>query len=221
MKNLLLAFAFACLAIPSFGQFSLGLSASVNNSYWKWHIISLNHDIDYKSDFGYRAALMGEYRFSRILTARAEFGTQKKANSLAIDVPDGTGINIAHGFFNENYRFWEGSLLVQISPLKKVSPLYLLLGGTYGRLSNGWQHVEGVVFSDGKHVSKIDLDPTQYNLNSVASDFGLGWNVQLGASNQIKIEGRFQYTLTDFSSHENVDAKASPLMLTVGYLHRL
>ncbi len=227
MKNLFLTFFFACLTIPAFSQFYIGLSGGANMSFWTWKIKSLNTDIDYEPAMGWRAAALGEWQINPMLGFRAEFGTQVKANkTIGIfmfpsdglgGIPSGTP-----GSFREFYQFWEGSLLVQFAPVKKFNNVYLMAGGTAGWLEKAWNKVSGT--ESGREFSStnpIDIKDPNWNRNAFAADFGLGGNVPLGKNSKIKIEVRYQYSLSNLSSNNNVDASISPLILNVGYLHRL
>ena len=59
------------------------------------------------------------------------------------------------------------------------------------------------------------------NRNTIAADFGLGANIPINASNCLKIEGRFQYSLTKFLDIDSPDTRVNPLILSLGYLHRI
>ncbi|MFN0215107.1 MAG: hypothetical protein ACKVT2_12700 [Saprospiraceae bacterium] len=41
------------------------------------------------------------------------------------------------------------------------------------------------------------------------------------SNSKIKVEARYQYSLSNLSTNDNVDASISPLFFNVGYLHRL
>ena len=219
MKNLLLAFAFACLATPAFSQFHIGLSGGANWSFWTWKIKSLNTDIDYEPALGWRAAVLGEWQMNPILGLRAEFGTQVKANKLsALEFTDMVSTATSHGY----YQYWEGSMLVQCSPVKKFRQVYLLAGGTAGRLEKASNRL--IRTEAGKEFSSknsIDIKGPNWNRNAFAADFGLGGNIPLGPNSKIKVEARYQYSLSNLLANDNVDASISPLLLNVGYLHRL
>ncbi|MDO8367729.1 MAG: hypothetical protein Q7T20_13090 [Saprospiraceae bacterium] len=222
MKHLLLAFAFACLVSPVFSQFHIGLSAGPNVSFWAWEIKSLGYGIDYEPAMGWRAAVLGEWQMNPMLGFRAEFGTQVKANKITGifmfpsdglgGIPDGTP-----GSFREFYQYWEGSLLVQFAPVKKFNYVYLMAGGTAGWLEKAWNKFS--IIESGK--ASIDIKDPNWNRNAFAADFGLGGNIPLGANSKIKVEARFQYSLTDLSASDNVDASVNPLLLNIGYMHRL
>ena len=227
MKHLLLALALAFSATPAFSQFYLGLSGGTNLSFWSWHIKSLNTDIDYEPAMGWRAAVLGEWQINSMIGLRAEFGTQIKANQMTTnfifpsDILSGN-YNGSPGHFRENYQYWEGSLLAQFSPLKKVKALYVVGGVSAGRLDKAWSKVEGTEAGrEFSSKSDIDLDYRNWNQNALAADFGLGGNIPLGANSKIKVEARYQYNFTEISKHENVDARVNSMLFNVGYLHRL
>jgi len=221
MKNLLLAFVFIALSTPAFAQFHLGLSAGANMSFWTWEIKSLSWDIDYEPAMGWRAAVLGEWQMNPRLGFRAEFGTQVKANKISghFQYPDMTTITATA---REYFQYWEGSALVQFSPVKKFRQVYILAGGTAGRLEKAWNKYSGT--EGGKDFSSknsIDIKDPNWNRNAFAADFGLGGNIPLGANSKIKVEARYQYSLSNLSNNDNVDASISPLLFNVGYMHRL
>lgn len=223
MKNLFVFLLLCTLATTAFSQVSIGLSASANQSFWKWQIKDPSINLNYEPAIGWRSAVMGEWQISPIVGVRAEFGKQVKRNKDSkLEITDDTGAPIdAKG--SENYQFWEGSLLMQISPIKKFPNTYLLAGATYGRLTNACRVIKGGIDLEGGNKSNFDIDIENsfYNKNAHATDFGLGSNIPLGKTSSLKIEGRFQYSLSNLSTSDNVEASISPLMLTVGYLHRL
>ncbi len=227
MKNLFLIFSFACLATPAFSQFHLGLSAGANMSFWTWEIKSLGLDIDYEPAMGWRAAVLGEWQMNPMSGFRAEFGTQVKANKLTRNFVFPSDIiagnpNGTPGYFREYFQYWEGSVLVQFSPVKKFSQVYILAGGTGGRLEKAWNRISGT--ESGQKFSStnsIDVKDPNWNRNAFAADFGLGGNIPLGANSKIKVEARYQYSLSNLSNNDNVDASISPLLFNVGYMHRL
>jgi hypothetical protein len=98
----------------------------------------------------------------------------------------------------------------------------MLTGCSAGKLTNGWYHLHDYKGTAGfKNNGKIQLNDSIYNLKSVAIDFGLGWRIPLGMKSGLKLEARYQYGLTDFSSHKNVDARFDPLIFSVGYLYKI
>jgi len=227
MKHLLLAFAFACLANPVFSQFHIGLSAGPNVSFWTWEIKSLGFGIDYEPAMGWRAAVLGEWQMNPMLGFRAEFGTQVKANKLSknfifeSDLLAGN-FNGSPGYFREYFQYWEGSALVQFSPVKKFNYVYLIAGGTAGRLEKAWNIISGTeAGQEFSSTSSIDVKNPNWNRNAFAADFGLGGNIPLGANSKIKVEARYQYSLSNLTASDDVDASMSPLLLNVGYMHRL
>jgi len=219
MKNLFLIFSFVCLAMPAFSQFHIGLSGGANMSLWTWHIKSLGFGIDYEPAMGWRAAVLGEWQMNPMLGFRAEFGTQVKANkSGKFQFEDMVSTARAREYF----QYWEGSALIQFSPVKKFSQVYLLAGGTAGRLEKAWRTVSGTEAGNKfSNKNAIDAKDPNWNRNAFAADFGLGGNIPLGPNSKIKVEARYQYSLTNLSANDNVDASISPILLNVGYLHRL
>ncbi len=227
MKHLLLTLLFASLTTASFAQFRLGLSAGANRSFWNWKIKSLDHNIDYLPSMGWRAAILGEWQITPLLGIQAALGTQVKVNKLPSSIlfeSDLLSGNIPRKprYFREHYKYWEGSLLMQVSPIKNFRYTYLLAGGTMGRLGKAWNTLSGT--EDEERIlfkNPIDTKNPNWNRNALAADFGIGGNIPLDANSSIKIEGRFQYGLSNLSSHDNVDASVSSLFFNMGYLHRL
>lgn len=227
MKNVLCCFFFAILVTPGFAQFHIGLSTGANLSFWKWDIKSLNTDIGYEPAMGYRGAGLAEYQISALFGARIEVGFQQKANKITKNLVFESGypggdLDRTSGVFREKYQFWEASALAQIAPLKKFRQAYLLAGCTAGKLQKGWKTANG--YEAGMKFSSkddIDLSDPNWNRNAFAADFGLGGNFPLGANSKIKVEARFQYSLSNLSNSDNVDAGVSPLILNIGYMHRL
>lgn len=220
MKKLTLLLLCFGISASAFSQVYLGLSSSATQSYWKWHIKNLGFDIDFEPALGYRGAVLGEWQVSPIVGVRAEFATQVKRNKLSdLEFSDGSKATSW-----ENFQFWEGSLLLQFSPLKKLPDTYLLTGTTFGRMEKAWHVIKGSgpeFEAEKKHKSEKDLENSFFNRNAHAVDFGLGNNFPLGKTSRLKIEARYQLSLSDLAKSDNVDASVSSLLLTVGYLHRL
>lgn len=227
MKNLLLIIGFAFLATPSYSQFHVGVSGAANLSFWTWHIKSLDTDIDYEPAMGWRTAVLGAWQINPMVGLRAEFGTQVKANKMTKNLIFETDL-LAGDFdgtpwaFREFFQYWEGSVLAQLSPIKKFKFVYLMAGGTAGRLEKAWKTSKGseagMKFSSN---SSIDIKTRHWNRNAFAADFGLGVHYPLGANGKIKVETRYQYSLSNLSANENVEASIRSLLLSVAYLHRL
>lgn len=227
MKNLLLLLAFIFFSTNAFTQVSIGLSSGPNLSFWNWKLKAFNYDVNFDPAVGMRTVVLGEWQVSPILGLRAEVGAQLKANKMTRNLVFATDILAGNPQgsewkFREHYHYWEGSLLAQISPLKKIRALYLLAGGTVGRLENGWEKTSGSE-TGIKHSSKesIDVKDSNWNRAAFAADLGIGGNIPLGKYSSLKVEGRFQYSLTNLAQSDEVDARVNPLLLTVGYLHRL
>ncbi len=227
MKNLFCCILLAFGAGPVFAQFHIGLSTGANLSFWTWEIKSLNTDIDYEPAMGWRGAVLAEYQITPVFGARIEAGTQLKANKITRNLvfesgyPEGD-LDRTSGVFREKYQFWEVSALAQIAPIKQFRQAFLLLGCTAGKLQKGWKTAKGL--EAGMKFSKkesIDLSDPNWNRNAFAADFGVGGNFPLGANSLIKVEARFQYSLSNLSNSDNVNASVNPLILNVGYMHRL
>jgi len=227
MKYLKIALFFSFFATHALAQVHIGLSAGPNLSFWTWEIKANYHDLGFEPAVGMRTVVLGTWQVSPVLGVRAEFGAQLKANKKIRNLVFPSDI-IAGDFdgtpwkFRDYYHYWEGSLLVEVSPLKKIRPLYLLAGGTAGRLENGWKKTsgsEGGTKASGKE--SIDVKDGNWNRVALAADMGLGGNIPLGKYSILKIEGRFQYGLSQLAQSDEVDARLNSLLLTVGYLHRL
>ena len=227
MKNLFCCIILAFWAGPVFAQFHIGLSTGTNLSFWTWEIKSLNTNIDYEAAMGWRATVLAEYKVSPAFSARIEAGTQLKANKITKNLVFESDI-LAGDYggtpwvFREKYQFWEASALVQIAPIKKYRQAYLLAGCTAGKLQKGWKTAKGSE-AGMKFSSKdsIDFSDPNWNRNAFAADFGVGGNFPLGANSLIKVEARFQYSLSNLSNSDNVNASVNPLILNIGYMHRL
>ena len=218
MKNLFLVIAFACLANTSFAQFSIGLTAGGNASHLKWYLKSLDEDLGYENALGWRAALLSEWQVSPLLALRAEIAGQLKSHKIKLE----SDITNHSGYLRDHYQYWEGSLLAQVSPLKKIRQMYLLAGCTAGRLTKAWQKIDEGLVEGGSSIKRdLDLDENYFNRNAFAADFGIGGNIPLGAVSSLKIEGRYQLGLSNFSSHDNVEARNNTFIFSVGYLHRI
>ncbi len=227
MKNSLLILAFTWLTSPAFAQFHLGFSSGANLSFWTRGINSLNFSSGYEPALGWRAAAIGEWQLSPSAVLRAELGSQIKANKTVrtlifeTDIQSGNFQGTPWTFY-ERYQYWEGSLLWQISPLKKAKPLYLLMGGTMGYLGQAWRKVKGA--EESSYFSKkypIDPSDSNWNRNAFALDFGLGGNIPLGKNSKIKVETRYQHSLLDLSTDNDLDTRTHSLLFNVAYLHRL
>ena len=217
MKNLLIFLAFSCLAVPSFGQFSIGISTGPNVAQMKWHIHSPEFNLDYEPAIGWRAALLGEWQLLPQLALRTELGGQLKSSQLELTNSEGNKT----GYLRQNFQYWEGSILLQVAPLKTYKNLYVLTGCTAGRLTNVWERASKNINEGGQKKKNIALDQGGYNRNAVAADFGIGGNLPLNVHSSIKLEGRYQFGLLDFSSREGIDARLNPLFISVGYLYQL
>ncbi len=227
MKKIFLVYSFAFLATPAFSQFHIGLSGGANMSFWTWELKLLGLDIDYEPAMGWRAAVLGEWQMNPMFGFRAEFGTQLKANKITrnfvfeSDILSGNP-NGTPGSYREFYQFWEGSLLVQFVPVKKFNYVYLMAGGTAGWLEKAWNKASGTESGQKFSTSNpIDIKDPNWNRSAFAADFGFGGNIPLGANSKIKVEMRYQYSLSDLIANNNAEASISPLLLNVGYLHRL
>jgi hypothetical protein len=226
MKHLLFALFFTFCSSHAYAQVRIGLSTGPNLSFWTWKIEALNWDLNLDPAVGTRTVVLGEWQVSPVLGVRTEMGAQFKANKdtryllFESDILAGTPGSLWK--FRENYLYWEGSLLAQISPLKKVRPFYLLTGGTVGRLVSGRRKSSGSE-TGIKHSSKgsIDVKDGNWNRLSITADMGLGGNIPLGKYSILKVEGRFQYGLSQLAKSNEVDARVNSVLFTLGYLHRL
>jgi hypothetical protein len=227
MKHPLIALVFIFLSSNAFAQVHIGLSSGPNLSFWTWEIKAVHYDLGFEPAVGFRTVALGEWVVSPVLGVRAELGAQLKANKTIKNLVFPSDI-IAGNFngtpwkFREYYHYWEGSLLVQVSPLKKIRALYLLAGGTVGRLENGWKTTSGSE-AGNKSSSResIEVKDGNWNRTAFTADLGLGGNIPLGKYSILKVEGRFQYGLSQLAQSNMVDARLSSCILTVGYLHRL
>jgi len=204
---------------PVFSQGYFGLSGSANLSFWEWHIRSLDTDIDYQPAVGWRFGALGGIKFAPWIGLRAELATQMKSNKIDdLEFSDMT----SSGVYRERYQYWEGSLLVEVFPVKKLRSLYLMGGATTAYL--GRARVKGCVTENGERkclTSVVDLKEGFYRRNMTSFDWGLGYEFTLDAASRLRVEGRMQQGLEDFTTHDNVDASVRSVMLGVAYVHRL
>ena len=217
MKNLFFILGFICLSAPAFAQFSIGLSGGANVSFPKWYLKEpLDFDLNYESQLGWRAAIMGQYQFSPLFALRAEVASQMKARkNYSTALPEGLKYS-----FKDKFHDWEGSLLLQISPLKKLQHAYLLAGCTAGQYVRATSTVSGAVFAqDQDETRSIDLKNEAINQNILALDFGLGYKIPVGAANLLNIEARYQYGVNNFATYEQVDAALNALVFNIGFSH--
>lgn len=227
MKNILLALIFMGLTSPVFAQIHIGLAAGPNVSFWDWELKAFNLDLNYDPAYAWRTVLVGEWQMALWAALRAETGLHIKANrkvSYLLFESDILAGNFKGSRFvaREHYQYWESSLLVQISPLKKLRQIYLLAGGSSGWLQNGWKKTKGS--ESGNELisrSEIDIKDPNWNRIALAADFGLGANIPLNAMSKLKLEGRFQYSLSNLAKSDEVNARVNSLLFNVGYLHRL
>jgi hypothetical protein len=221
MKKLLLVSTFACLAFSMSAQFSIGLSVGANQTYWQWYIKSLETEIGSKPAFGNRVALLGEWQISPLIGLRAELGTQlKRSYSGQLEFPD--MLSTAKRW--ENYREVDGTLLIQVSPIKKMRAIYLVGGASFGTFTEAWQTIkgEGPEFeSEGRISNEISLEDKHIRSFIPFAEMGLGANIPIGERFSLKFEGRYQYDVAGYVDHPNVDAHVNTLMLTGGFLYRL
>ncbi|HNE27766.1 MAG TPA: hypothetical protein PKL15_07510 [Saprospiraceae bacterium] len=210
---------FACFCTASFGQVYLGVSGSAGLSYWKWQIHSLDVDAGLDPALGWRYAALVDWRLAPWAGIRTELGTQVKAGKLdGLTFPDMTST----GVYRERYQYWEGSLMIELYPFKKMRAFYLTGGATVGYL--GRARRRSSITENGEHhtsTSPIELDNGLYNRTLYAADGGLGVQFSLDPVSRLRVEGRMQYGLNNYSAHSNVDARVSSVMLGVAYLHRL
>ena len=227
MKIHFLALAFICLASPAFAQFHIGMSAGPNISFWEWEIKSFGYNLNYDAAMGWRTALLGEWQIAPWIGVRAETGLNTKVNkriSYLVFESDLLAGNFkgSRWIFRENFQYWESSLLVQINPVKRYRWAYLFSGCSSAWLQYAWRRTKGSE-TGIKHNSRepIDFKAPNWNRNTFSADFGLGANIPLNARGKLKVEGRFQYGLSNLSTSNEVDARVSSLLLNLGYLQRL
>jgi hypothetical protein len=220
MQKLLFSIAFTFLVSTAFAQFSAGLAVGGNFSDLTWHLKPLNSDLGYDPALGWRAAVMGQWRFSSALAVRAEIAAQSKNSKTKVQLTDGMGGPEIEGTARIHHFFTEGSLLLEWAPFSGMRSAYFLAGCTAGRFTQGHYSYSKSLGLENSNID-IDFEEAAYNRNAVAVDLGLGYNFALGSRNTLKVEGRYQHGLMDLSDHENVDASLNPFILQVGYLHQL
>lgn len=209
MKYLYVFFFFYQISF-SFSQGYLGFSVNGNLSFWDWRIVSLNENIDYGPALGWRLTVLGGYKFLPMLGVRAELGTQLKAN--ARDNPFGDGTK------RELYQYLDGSLVLDVFPVKQLKSFYLLGGFSLGYLARA--RLDNCI-GLGCESFPIDLKESFYRRDLGSLDWGLGFDFRAGAHDRVRLEGRFQHRIFGFSGDDDVvDVQVNSLLLGIGYAYR-
>ncbi len=196
MKHLFLTLAFAaCWAAPAFSQFHFACRAVPTFLLGLAHQILIPTSITSPA-WSWRYAAMERVAGTPWIGLRAELGTQVKSNKLAgLQFPDMIDAQCGRSESHSS-RKWRA-----VSPGRRGTSRGADAGLHHRKRRKILQHHSAVIQPLG--LSRI------------------GGNVPLGALSRLKIEGRFQYGLSNFSKNDNVDARVSSVLFTLGYLHRL
>jgi hypothetical protein len=222
MKNILLTLGLLLSINSLFAQFSIGLSAGANYTFWNIHLASSDVSLGVMPALAGRAGLQGAYRFSPSAALRMELGTQIKGNKQEIEFTDVNGSLLTTGTVREYFQYYEGGLLVQLSPFAPNRNLYILAGANLGRMQKGWRIFSQEVVEDKINQRQaIDIDNSYYNRNVLSGDFGLGWTIGLSRRSHLQLEGRYQHAFTPFSKLENVKASANPFIFNLAYIFNI
>ncbi|HLP96434.1 MAG TPA: hypothetical protein VK168_20475 [Saprospiraceae bacterium] len=228
MKKNVLLIAFLSFTAVLSAQISVGLSAGINHTSWKWDVDNLPFDWpEYQSAYGWRAVLLSEIPLHKQLKLRTELGTQVYANGdiksfiFESDFLSGD-FDGSQYRYRENYQFWEVSVLAEVMPIRKISWFYLVAGATGGRLTKGWTSFKALE-PDKEQLSgdPIDVRNDNWHHNSFATDFGLGGNIPLGKSFKLKLESRFLYFFNELDDLDNVHSRISPVMMNLACVYQL
>lgn len=228
MRYLILALFFNSFLPPASAQVHLGISAGANLSFWQWRIKSIGRNISYDPAVAWRTALLAEWQITPQIALRAETGIHTKANRmvsyLVFESDLLSGNSKGRKFqFRENFQYWENTLMIQVSPVKKVKNLYLLSGCSWSWLQNAWSKTKGSETGMDNITKRtpIDLQYPLWNRNAFNLDFGVGGNIPINKLSKVKIETRFSYNLSSLVNNIDVDTRIHPLFLNIAYLHQL
>ncbi|MBL7809632.1 MAG: hypothetical protein JNN28_17560 [Saprospiraceae bacterium] len=228
MKKKVLLIAFLSFTAVLSAQISAGLSVGINHTSWKWDVDNLPFAWpEYQSAYGWRAVLLSEIPLHKQLRLRTEFGTQVYANGdikqlvFESDILNGD-FNGTTYRFRENYQFWEVSVLAEVMPIRKISWFYIVAGATGGKLTKGWTSLKALG-PDKEQLSgySIDVKNDNWHHNSLAADLGLGGNIPLSKSFNLKLESRFLYFFNELDDLDNVHSRISPVMLSLACVYKL
>ena len=215
-----LLFSSAC-CFSLMAQWSAGLSGGATLNFLEWKIQPLQVDLAFDPHLGWRTAGHLEYAFSPAAALRADMAYQVIGSNLS-DLTDENG-EVINGKFVNTYHTVGGSLLLKISPVKRVQNLYLLAGPTVAQIIRGHKQLK-VKFPgqvENRDKQKIDLDADKIRRTHWIADLGIGYGIACGARGRIAAECRYQYGLSDFSTSEQVKARMQTVLLTAGYFYSL
>jgi len=207
------------LTFSAHAQVSLGASLGANYSFWQWRFKNINTDLGFDPAFGYRAAVVADWRIGSVVGLRAEMGYQVWRNSLDVSATSFNGTEDIPGTTHQHFQNWSGSLLASVSPFSGKN-FYLLAGPTVAYTASAWYSGDEFLLEPGASTT-IDIDLANYNRTQVFADFGGGVKFPLGTKGSLFGELRYQLPLTNLSAIDNVDASVSSLLLNVGYLFQL
>lgn len=220
-RFLIAAALFLSITVTTKAQFSVGVSAGANVTFWDWYLEALELDL-YDPGPGFRFDLNGEYQFTPGLALRGEMAYQRFSNRFDAEITDVNGGPSGQTFRHATiYNSIGGSLLLKFFPLKKVPGMYLVTGPTFANITGGWWRVPGgaVEGRDKPWRQHFDIKGSHIRADQWLADIGLGYAQAIGAKNRVAVECRFQHGLTSIAN--SIDSRIQTVLLTVGYQRNL
>jgi hypothetical protein len=228
MKKYSLLIAFVLCIHALFAQIRVGLTGGANYTFWKWEVDNLPGGV-FQNDpaFGWRAGVLAEIPLKQQLSLRAEFGTQVNANGerksfvFETDILSGD-FDGSQYIYRENYQFWQGSILAEVKPLRKVSWLYFVAGATGGRLTKAWTSFKALE-PDKEQIkgTQILIENDNWHHNQFSADLGLGANIPLGKAITLKLESRVQYHFSELDDLDTVHSRLFPILLNLACVYQI
>lgn len=219
MKNLFLAALCLLFSATAFAQLSVGANFGANVSSWSWYIKPLDTDLDIQSAVGWRGVVTSEWKFSPVFALRAELGAQMKSRYITV-VTDGNG-QVYEDDIRVDFHFFESSLLLEVAPFTKWKNLFFTAGASNQYLRKAVADIAKIPIEGNPETIELNIEENTFTRNTIAADFGIGGNIPVSTRGKIKIEGRYQLGLNNFSTSPDVEARTSNFGLNIGYLHQL
>ncbi len=218
----LTAIVFFSIVFTAQAQWSAGISGGANLTFWKWQFTNTNYDIDYEPGLAWRAAMQLEYKFSPMLSVRAELANQAFSRRIT-DLTDENGVTIPDSWSSEYFNTFGGCLLAKVVPFKKEHGPYLLAGPGLAFITDarGKLSANLVEAYDLPRKQKIELNNLQINREQWLADVGIGYMISFKGANHLSAEFRYQIGLGKFSNSPFVDSNFKSALLSLGYLRDL
>lgn len=219
-KHLFLtALLVAVLALNARAQFSIGLSAGPNLTFWKWEVAGT--DLNLKAHHGARGAFLAEWQANTWLGIRGEMGYQIRTSLIKLDLVLEDGTMISGIKLLDRYHFLESSMLAKVSPLAKERNLFFLAGATYTHMAQIWHKISGAA-SLNAGWEKQEINDEAIERNQLMAEFGAGMAFPVTNSGRFNLEVRCQLGFADFiQSPNSEEGRYSTVLFTAGYLLRL